>query len=233
MSFLVPPRMDPGSPALPRQAITGLILAGGLSRRMNPPLTAQPIDKGLMLLAGRPLGAWVIDRLQAQVVDILISTNHPTDDWSRLGYRLVADRRAGFPGPLAGLEAGLHVALRGAQTGWVMTVPCDGPFFPRDLALHLSRHALLNAVPIAIARSAARLHPVYMLVRGDMLANLSAFLDSGGRSVQGWISALPHVEVLCGDETDFANLNTPDDLDRAQFRQAELGAGARAVSPCP
>lgn len=107
--------------------ITGVILAGGRGRRMGG------VDKGLLELRGRPLAAWVAERLAPQVDELLVSANRNGERYAAIGYRVVGDRIPGFAGPLAGL----HAALKVAAHQLVATVPCDSPFLPADLVLRL------------------------------------------------------------------------------------------------
>ena len=109
------------------EKITGVVLAGGLGRRMGGS------DKGLEELRGRPLAAWVVERLAPQVDELLISANRNGGRYAALGHRVLGDRIAGFAGPLAGL----HAALEAAAHPLVATVPCDSPFLPGDLISRL------------------------------------------------------------------------------------------------
>jgi FdhD protein len=217
----------PASPA--RQDITGVLLAGGLSRRMSPeqpkpssenqqhhphaeiPLNPSP-DKGLLDFQGEPLAASVLRRLQPQVGPVLINANRNLEAWAQFMHPVLPDRREGFAGPLAGLET----ALQSASTPWVLTVPCDGPCLPEDLVDRLAAAAVRAQVLVASARTATQSHPVYMLVRRDALSSLTKFLDDGRRRIDAWTATLPHVEVVFPDEAAFANLNTPEDFARVR-----------------
>ena len=109
------------------QKITGVILAGGLGRRMGG------IDKGLQALRGRPMVAWVVERLAPQVDELLINANQNGERYAAFGHRVVPDRIPDFAGPLAGL----HAALSAAAHPLVATAPCDSPFLPEDLISRL------------------------------------------------------------------------------------------------
>ena len=97
--------------------ITGIILAGGLGRRMGG------IDKGLVSFLGQPMVAHVAQRLSPQVDEILINANREIAQYEALGYSVISDDITGFAGPLAGLQKGMHVA----SGTHVLTVPCDSP----------------------------------------------------------------------------------------------------------
>ncbi len=185
------------------EGITGLVLAGGLGRRMGG------VDKGLQELQGRPLVAWVLERLQPQVKRIVINANQNRDAYGRFGFPVIADRIDGFAGPLAGLHAGLAACT----TPYLVSVPCDSPFLPADLVIRLHAGLLAADAQLAVARTGAQLHPVFAVCRVEVLPSLSAFLDSGGRKIDAWFAALRTAEVAFDDEaTCFANINTTDEL---------------------
>ena len=103
--------------------ITGLVLAGGMGRRMDSR------DKGLIAFRGKPMVAHVIERLAPQVGSLIINANRNLDQYGGLGYPVVSDEVSGYAGPLAGLHAG----LRACTTPLIVTAPCDSPFLPTDL----------------------------------------------------------------------------------------------------
>lgn len=186
-----------------KAAITGVILAGGLARRMGG------VDKGLQVLAGRPLVAHVIERLAPQVGGLLINANRSHAEYGALGYALLADRIPDFAGPLAGL----HAALVAATTPLVVTVPCDSPYLPRDLVARLHAAMLDQRADLAIARAAGRVHPVFCLSRTALAPQLDIFLRQGGRRVMEWCAGAGGVEVDFDDQPGaFRNFNTLDDL---------------------
>lgn len=182
--------------------ISGVVLAGGLGRRMGG------VDKGLQIFNGKPLAHWVIERLAPQVDELLINANQNADDYATLGYPVIADRFPGFAGPLAGL----HAALTAARHPLVVTAPCDSPFLPKDLVARLHAALVQDDADLAVARSAARAHPVFCLCSVKLLPQLSDFLAAGGRRVGLWHDALRTVDVLFDDESAFANINTREEL---------------------
>lgn len=186
-----------------REQLTGVVLAGGLGRRMGG------VDKGLVDFRGRPMIAQVIERLAPQVGPIVVNANQNVERYAALGYPVAPDRTAGFAGPLAGLQAGLDAAT----TPWVVTVPCDSPFLPSDLVARLVRGATERGADVAFARTADGAHPVFALVRASLRSHLDAFLASGGRKIDAWTATLALAEVDFDDEADaFRNLNTRDEL---------------------
>ena len=189
---------------IPSVTITGLLLAGGQGRRMGG------VDKGLQPLRGKPMALWALERLAPQVEELVINCNQNFDAYARFGYRVVRDEIGGFAGPLAGLHAG----LKAASHSLVVTVPCDSPFLPSDLVERL--HASLGECELAVAKTGDQAHPVFSLVRKDVLGNLEAFLRSGGRKIDAWYASLRTVEVSFDDEADaFRNINTLEELGKA------------------
>ena len=186
--------------------VTGIVLAGGQGRRMGG------VDKGWVELDGTPMVAHVLARLAPQVGDVLINANQNLDRYRALGHPVVPDAVGGFAGPLAGLHAGMMFASREL----VVTVPCDSPFLPVDLVQRLRAGLVANDAELAVAKTFDQPHPVFALVRRDVLANLAAFLEGGGRKIDAWYAALRVVEVGFDDEADaFRNINTATELKAA------------------
>jgi molybdopterin-guanine dinucleotide biosynthesis protein A len=184
--------------------VTGLVLAGGQGRRMGG------VDKGLQLLRGKPMAQWVIERLAPQVDEVLINCNQNLEAYARFGHRVVPDEITGFAGPLAGLHAGLKAATHPL----VVTVPCDSPFLPLDLVTRLKDS--LREQDLAVAKTGDQPHPVFSLVRKDVLDNLEQFLIGGGRKIDAWYASLRTIEVSFDDDADaFRNINTLDELGKA------------------
>lgn len=198
--------------------ITGVVLAGGLGRRMGG------IDKGLQLFRGRPMVSWVLERLAPQVGAVLINANQNLDRYEQFGYPVVPDVLGGFAGPLAGL----HAALQRAATPLVMTVPCDSPMLPLDLAVRLKAALDRMQADLAVAKTYDRTHPVFALVRAGVRDHLDGFLTAGGRKIDAWFADLPTVEVPFDDEARaFANINTLSELAELQSDVgADVGADA-------
>src|SRR3954469_563218 len=145
--------------------ISGIILAGGLGRRRGAG------DKGLQPLRGKPMVQHVIERLAPQVAEILINANQNAATYGKFGHQVVADDITGFAGPLAGLHAG----MKAARHPLVVTVPCDSPFLPADLVSRLS--SALKDNQLAVARTGDQPHPVFCLLKKDLLASLEAYLQ--------------------------------------------------------
>jgi len=185
-------------------SVTGIVLAGGLGRRMGG------VDKGLQPFRGKPMVQWALERLAPQVAELVINANQNPAEYARFGHRVVADELSGFAGPLAGLHAG----MKAANHDLVVTVPCDSPFLAADLVARLDR--ALGANDLAVAKTGAQPHPVFSLVRRAVLPHLEAFLAGGGRKIDAWYATLNVVEVAFDDEAEaFRNINTLEELRQA------------------
>jgi molybdopterin-guanine dinucleotide biosynthesis protein A len=186
-----------------RDQITGIVLAGGQGRRMGG------VDKGLVELDGRPMVAHVLARFAPQVTDVLINANQNLDRYAAFGVPVVPDAVGGFAGPLAGLHAGLTRATR----DYAATAPCDSPFLPADLVARLHAALAAHGAQLAVAKTLDQPHPVFCLVRRNVLPHLAEFLDGGGRKIDAWYATLAVVEVPFDDEADaFRNINTAAEL---------------------
>lgn len=183
--------------------VTGLVLAGGLGRRMGG------VDKGLQLMDGKPLAAWVLERLEPQVGSVIINANQNAEAYGRFAQTVIPDRIGGFAGPLAGLHAGLAAC----GTPLLASVPCDSPFLPHDLVARLHEGLESAHAEVAIARSGGRLYPVFALLRRELAASVGEFLARGGRKAEDWIASRILATVDFDDAAAFANINTREELE--------------------
>jgi molybdopterin-guanine dinucleotide biosynthesis protein A len=165
-------------------------------------------DKGLALLNGRPLVAWVLERIAPQVDEMFISANRNLDQYRVFGHPVLPDASPDFQGPLAGLLR----AMTEAMHPLILSVPCDTPFLPDDLAERLTVAIEESGADIAIPICAGQVHRAVCLCRRGLQPGLEDFLAQGGRRVGEWQSMLQRVEVPFNDERSFLNLNTADEL---------------------
>jgi molybdopterin molybdotransferase len=203
------------------ESISGLILAGGRGTRMGH------VDKGLQPFRGKPMAAHVLERLAPQVSALAINANQNLDTWREFGVPVWPDETTGFAGPLAGLETG----MRHSATPYVLTAPCDSPFLPADLAERLFAALQRDSADLAFAATEEpgmlrQPHPVFCLVKTELLPILSDYLAKGGRKMDGWYKDLKAVEVLFDDADAFRNINTKDELN-------ELDSSAPPASSFP
>jgi molybdopterin-guanine dinucleotide biosynthesis protein A len=188
--------------------IAGCIIAGGRSQRMGQ-------DKATIMLAGKTLLTHAVERFSPQVEVLAINAN------SKVVYEngpIVADSIPDFAGPLAGILAALEWAQAlTPPVNALVTVPVDAPFFPADLVVRLKNQDINQ---ITTTKCDGQLHPLFTLWPLDVTALLRQWLETPqNRSVKHFIAEQKHqiVEFACVGELDpFMNLNTPQDLERAQ-----------------
>ena len=202
-----------------RHRIAGVVLAGGLSRRMGGG------DKGLAGLGAATMLDEVIRRLAPQVGCLLLSANGDPARFARFGLPVAADTIAGSVGPLAGVLAACRwVSAEIPTASHVLSVPSDTPFLPGDVAGRLLQSLVDRpAARIALASSGGELHPVVGLWPLALADDLDAALRSGLRKVQAWadrhgIAAadFPMHATSAGPVDPFFNANSPEQLDEAR-----------------
>ena len=180
---------------------TGLILAGGAGLR------AGGRDKGLIEWQGQPLVKHVVERLRPQVGRLLISCNRNIEIYRTLADATVSDRRAGYEGPLAGIEA----AIEQVQTEFLIVAPCDNPLLPDNIVQGLLAAFDAPGGPLAdisYAHDGEREQYLCAALRRRVLDSLPAYLDQGNRAVHHWYSLHRSVAVdFSGQHTCFSNLN--------------------------
>jgi molybdopterin-guanine dinucleotide biosynthesis protein A len=211
---------------LPRVDVTGLILAGGRGERMGG------VDKGLQLLGEQALVLHALRRLMPQVGAVAINANRNILEYEFFGAPVWPDSVGGQPGPLAGLLTGLQQC----NTPWLLTVPCDTPGFPLDLASRLVGAAEAQAADVALAASPDgsggwRPEPVFCLARQTLASDLAEHLTRGERGVERWARRHRHVIVPFEDAQAFFNANTLAELHQLEARQAEAGAPLKTSAP--
>jgi molybdopterin-guanine dinucleotide biosynthesis protein A len=190
-----------------RQNITGVILAGGEARRMGG------VDKGLLGFAGRPLIERVIDALAPQVSGLVINANRNRERYAAYGYPVIADSMTGFQGPLAGVAS----AMAAVDTPWILTLPCDGPFPPPELAERLIAALRAEAAEIAVASHGGLIQPVHALIPAALAPDLRVFLASGQRKVGRWYARHRTARADFSDRPGcFANINSAEDSRRLE-----------------
>lgn len=198
------------------EAIGAVVLAGGRATRLDG------VDKGLVDLAGRPLVAHVLARLDGTVSEIAISANRNLEAYAGFGHPVVRDASDDYPGPLAGLLA----AAPRLATPWLLCVPCDTPFLPTDLTARLNAAAHTTGSALARAADATRTQFAVMLLRRELLDDLADWLAQGGRRVQDWQARHAPAEArFATPEWAFLNVNDSADLRRAEAIAAGSGAG--------
>ena len=190
---------------------SGTILAGGLARRMGGG------DKGLLTIGDRPMLEHVIERIAPQVGELALNANGDEARFAKFGLPVLADPVAGYAGPLAGVLAGLDWAA-GRGVANIVTVAADTPFLPADLVDRLLDAAVGQGGQIALACTTGGLHPTFGLWPVALRDDLRTALSDGVRKVVDWTDrhGVARAEFPVGKFDPFFNVNTPEDLDRAQ-----------------
>lgn len=198
--------------------ISAIILAGGRASRMGG------IDKGLVLLQQKPLIEHVLTRLIPQADEIIINANREIAQYQTLGYPILKDAQIelesfnDFAGPLAGV----YLGLKHAQHDYLLTVPCDSPFLPLNLAQCLKTALIENNVDIAVAKCDGNTYPVFCLCKKSTYTSLNDYLLQGGRKMSTWQKNLKYIEVDFNHDADaFVNLNTIEDLSALELKLKE------------
>jgi molybdopterin-guanine dinucleotide biosynthesis protein A len=197
------------------QDITGLILAGGRGSRMGG------VDKGLQNFNGIPLALHTLMRLGPQVESVMVNANRNLSAYESFGAAVWPDASADFAGPLSGFL----VALERAETPYVLTVPCDTPRLPLDLAKRLAEALVREDADIAMAaapetdehgQTQIRTQPVFCLMKIELSESLVKFTHAGGRKIDAWTAQHNTVVVPFDAPSDdplaFANVNTLNEL---------------------
>lgn len=197
------------------QDITGLILAGGRGSRMGG------VDKGLQNFNGIPLALHTLMRLGPQVQTVMVNANRNLSAYESFGASVWPDASADFAGPLSGFLVGLERA----ETPYLLTVPCDTPRLPLDLAERLAAALVRDNADIAMAAAPEtdehghiqiRTQPVFCLIKIELSESLVKFTHAGGRKIDAWTAQHATVVVPFDAPSDdplaFANVNTLNEL---------------------
>jgi molybdopterin-guanine dinucleotide biosynthesis protein A len=198
----------------------GLLLAGGLARRMGGG------DKPLRTIAGRSILAHVIERLESQCDGLVVNANGDPARFAGYGLPVVADSVPDFAGPLAGILAGLDwMAAHRPEAEWLVSVAADTPFIPDDLVARLHAAREQQGVPLACAASGGWTHPVIGLwpvsLRDDLRRALTV---EDERKIDRWTArhGCTSAEWSVDPVDPFFNANRPEDLDEAERLFATL-----------
>jgi molybdopterin-guanine dinucleotide biosynthesis protein A len=204
-----------------RPATVGVLLAGGLARRMGGG------DKPLMTIAGRTILDHVIARLQPQCDELILNANGDPARFALFGLPVVADTVEGFAGPLAGVLAALDwTAAQRPNVNWVLSAATDCPFLPRDLALRLHRARQDESATLAVAASDGQTHPVIGLWNVALRSELRhALVEEGMRKIDRWTARYPLATVTWSTAPvdPFFNANTIEDVAEAERLAALAG----------
>ena len=194
--------------------IPGVLLAGGLARRMGGG------DKPMRQILGRTILARVIARLAPQCDGLILNANGDPARFAAFGLPVIPDSVADFPGPLAGILAGLDwMAKHRPDVEWMLSAAADCPFLPRDLAARLSEALINENAQLAVAASDGQSHPVIGLWRVALRDELRhALVKEDIRKIDRWTARFPLATVNWPTTPldPFFNANTAEDIAEAE-----------------
>jgi molybdopterin-guanine dinucleotide biosynthesis protein A len=183
--------------------VTGVILAGGLARRMNNQ------DKGLINYKGRPMISYAIAALTSAADQSIINANRNKEQYLKFGLPVVADQTDNFDGPLAGvLTAMIHT-----DADVLVIMPCDSPLIKAEHLQKLLSTRAENGADVAVAFDGERLHPVFLAIKTSLKKSLQDYLSRGQHKVDRWLEQQKMVKADFSNEPEiFFNINTMEEL---------------------
>lgn len=196
-----------------RNDITGVILAGGRAKRMGGQ------DKGLLNVNGQAMIELIIERLSPQVDYLIINANRHLEQYKKFTYPVISDDNSSdFHGPLAGILS----ALKNCTTQYLLTIPCDSPFFPADLSTRLLSTLIKENTEICVVHDGQRMQPVFVLIKTELQDSLQNYLDNGDRKIDLWYKQHHTALADLSDYSDISlNINTPDELKNLEQKLTE------------
>lgn len=210
--------MTVGAKSVAGESVAGVLLAGGLSRRMGGG------DKCLRDLGGKPILAHIVERARPQVGALVLNANGDAARFDAFGLPVAADVVEGYAGPLAGILTGLDWAAQSAPDAvWLASFASDAPFFPEDMVARMAEAVEAEGADLACAITHGRTHPVFGLWRVSLRDDLRrAMIEEEIRKVDRWTARhklvevdFPDVQTPAGALDPFFNTNRPEDLEEA------------------
>ncbi len=183
--------------------VTGVVLAGGLARRMNKQ------DKGLILYRNKPLVTYALNALSAVAEKVYINANRNLNEYNQFDYEVISDRTDSFDGPLAGILS----AMSHASTEILLVIPCDSPLVK---AAHLEKLLIeinKEETEIAVAYDGQRIQPVFLGLKTSLKNSLNNYLLAGNRKIDVWLQQHQLTQVDFSENAEiFLNINTMSEL---------------------
>lgn len=168
-------------------------------------------DKGLLTVGGRTLVGRQLDYAARYSDALSISANRHLERYATFGHPVVSDAGVSL-GPLSGIATALQLTRRPL----LLVLPCDTPFLPFDLVERLLAALLETDADVAVPECDGQVHHAVMLCRTSVQASLLAFLEQDKLRVGEWLATLKTVRVAFSDPSCFSNLNSPEDLAKAE-----------------
>ena len=198
----------------PRAQMTGVVLAGGLARRMGG------TDKGLVQVGGSPMVSYIVAALRPQVGTLLINANRNLEEYAQLGNcEVIPDMVGDYAGPLAGMAS----AMQATNTPYLVTAPCDSPILAPDFVQRLYAALIEQDAEISVATDGERMQPVFALLCCDLLTDLLDYLEAGQRKIDRWYQQQRLAQADFSDRADmFLNINTPAEREQMERRMGGI-----------
>ena len=190
--------------------VTGVVLAGGLARRMNKQ------DKGLIAYHNKSMVSYAVKAMLGVTDKVVINANRNLEAYAQFGCEVITDQTDTFDGPLAGILSAMMVA----ETDIICVIPCDSPLIKAAHLQKLITTLLDEGVDIAVASDGDRMQPVFLALNTSLQADLQAYLQSGERKIDAWLQqhSLSVVD-FSQDKNIFMNINTVDELNALERLQ--------------
>ncbi len=193
--------------------ICAVILTGGRSSRMGGGI------KSLKKFNNKSIFDRIFENLQTQVNKVIINSNDSENIFVKYNVEVIKDSLEGFLGPLAGIHATLEWLNENAPyINWLVTVPGDTPFIPKNLVKKLLDKVKNSNHKIVLARANGKTHPIIGIWHSNLLESLKNSLDSGNRKIMDWASlhSLTYLEFTNFKYDHFFNINCNEDLLEAE-----------------
>ncbi len=183
--------------------VSGVVLAGGLARRMNKQ------DKGLVAFKNKAMITYAIEAIAPVVNELFINANRNIEQYQQFNYPVISDASSDFAGPLAGVYAALSVC----QHNVLLVTPCDSPFMTAKGLQTLLAEREHEDADIAVAFDGERIHPVFMVIKSSLKNSLQDYLAQGERKIDLWFERHHWVKVdFSANPEYFSNINTLEQL---------------------
>ena len=183
--------------------VSGVVLAGGLARRMNKQ------DKGLVHFNNKAMITYALQAMAPVVSELFINANRNIEQYQQFNYPVISDAKDDFAGPLAGVYAALNVCHHDV----LLVIPCDSPFITAEGLLTLLDEREHRQADIAVAFDGERIHPVFMAVKRSLKDSLKKYLAQGERKIDRWVEQHNWVKVdFSANPEYFSNINTLEQL---------------------
>ena len=183
--------------------VSGVVLAGGLARRMNKK------DKGLVHFKNKAMITYALQAMAPVVDELFINANRNIEQYQQFNYPVISDARDDFAGPLAGVYA----ALNASGNDVLLVVPCDSPFITAEGLQTLLEQRQRWKADIAVAFDGERIHPVFMAIKSSLKDSLQNYLAQGERKIDRWFEQHKWVQVdFSANPEFFSNINTLEQL---------------------